>query len=84
MRLLNKPLDKEEKDFLLDMLKGDIARICASDEVEEIVVQLGFAIDRISTLAYSRIKQLKEVEKDEEDNLSLAQEKQEKVNLKSF
>lgn len=63
MKLLNKPIDKEEKDFLLDMLKGDIVRICISEDVEEIVAQLGFAIDRLSILAYSRVKQLKEEEK---------------------
>ena len=60
MRLLNKSLDREEKDFLLDMLKGNIARVCASDDIEEIVAQLGFAIDRLSIIAYSRIKEIKE------------------------
>ena len=64
MRLLNKLLDKEEKEFLLDMLQGNIARICVSDDVEEVVAQLGFAIDRLSMLAYSRIKEIKEVEKE--------------------
>ena len=71
MNLLDKPLGREEKDFLLDMLKGNIARVCVSDDVEEIVMHLGFAIDRLSMVAYSRIKELEEVEKDEEDNLSL-------------
>ena len=84
MRLLDKPMAKEDKEFLLDMLEGNIAKVCVSNDVEEIVVQLGFAIDKLSMLAYSRIKKLKEVEKDEEGNLSLTQEKQEKVNLKSF
>ena len=64
MRLLNKPLDKEEKEFLLDMLQGDIARICVSSDIEKVVAQLGFAVDRLSTLAYSRIKELKEREKE--------------------
>ena len=59
MRLLDKPLEREEKNFCLDMIKGNIARICVSDDAEEIVCHLGFAIDRLSTLAYSRIKQLK-------------------------
>lgn len=64
MRLLNKPLDREEKEFILDILKGNIARICASDDIEEVVAQLGFAVDRLSMLAYSRIKKLKEEEKE--------------------
>lgn len=64
MRLLDKLMAKEDKDFLLDLLEGDIARICVSRDIEEIVVHLGFAIDRLSMLAYSRIKELKEVEKE--------------------
>lgn len=35
-----------------------IARIAVSDNVEEVVAQLGFAIDRLSLLAYSRIKEI--------------------------
>lgn len=63
MWLLDKPLEREQKNFSLDMLKGNIARICVSDDVEEIICQLGFAVDRLSILAYSRVKELKQ-EKD--------------------
>lgn len=60
MRLLDKPLTQQEKRNTLDMLDGNIARICVSDDPEEIVRSLGFAIDRLSTIAYSRVKELKE------------------------
>ena len=60
MRLLDKPLTREQKDDRLDMLKGCIARICVSDDEEEIVRMLGFATDYLSMLAYSRMKQLKQ------------------------
>lgn len=58
MRLLDKSLTTQEKRNELDMLEGNIARIAVSDSVEEVVAQLGFAIDRLSLLAYSRIKEL--------------------------
>ena len=60
MKLLDKPLTQQEKRNMLDMLDGNIARICVSDDPEEIVRSLGFAIDRLSTIAYSRVKELKE------------------------
>ena len=41
---------------ILDALDGNISRICVSDDMEEIVKSLGFAIDRLSMLAYSRVK----------------------------
>ncbi len=59
MRLLDKPLSRQETRNCLDMLDGNIARVCVSDDAEEIVRQLGFAIDRLNILAYSRIKELK-------------------------
>ena len=58
MKLLDEPLKAHDKQDLLDMLKGNIARICVSDDPEEIVCMLGFATDRLSMLAYSRIKQI--------------------------
>ena len=58
MRLLDKSLTTREKRNELDMLEGNIARIAVSDNVEEVVAQLGFAIDRLSLLAYSRIKEI--------------------------
>lgn len=60
MRLLDKPLTRDKKDELLRMLDGNIARLCVSDDPEEIISSLGFAIDRLNTMAYSRIKELKE------------------------
>ena len=56
MRLLDKSLTTQEKRNELDMLEGNIARIAVSDNV--VVAQLGFAIDRLSLLAYSRIKEI--------------------------
>lgn len=58
MRLLDKSLTTQEKKNELDMLEGNIARIAVSDNVEKVVAQLGFAIDRLSLLAYSRIKEI--------------------------
>lgn len=58
MRLLDKSLTTQEKKNELDMLEGNIARIAVSDNVEEVVAQLGFTIDRLSLLAYSRIKEI--------------------------
>ena len=58
MRLLDKSLTTQEKKNELDMLEGNIARIAVSDFFEEVDSQLGFAIDRLSLLAYSRIKEI--------------------------
>lgn len=60
MRLLDKPLTEQEKRNVLDLLDGNIARICVSDDIEEILKSLGFATNRLSMLAYSRVKELKE------------------------
>ena len=43
---------------MLDMLEGNISRICVSDSPEEIICQLAFASERLHILAYSRIKEL--------------------------
>lgn len=58
MRLLDAPLSRDEKRVQLEMLEGNIARICVSDDPEEIVKSLGFAVDRLSMIAYSRMKEL--------------------------
>lgn len=58
MRLLDAPLNSKEKEQIIEMLKGNISRICVSDSLEEIICQLGFATDRLHLLAYSRIKSL--------------------------
>lgn len=60
MKLLDKSLSKSEKESCIDSLEGNIARICVSDDVEEIICQLGFATDRLSMLAYSRVKEVME------------------------
>lgn len=57
MNLLEKPLSQKEINSMLDMLDGNISRICCSDDAETIIRSLGFAIDRLSMIAYSRIKE---------------------------
>lgn len=59
-KLLNRPFTNDEKRQILDILQGNINRISVSNDVEEIVCQLNFAVDRLSAVAYSRIKELKE------------------------
>lgn len=65
MRLLSEPLSNREIKGLLDMLEGNISRICLSNDSEEIMSSLGFAIDRLSTIAYSRIKEINKYDEDE-------------------
>ena len=57
-RLLDRPFTNDEKRHIIDMLHGNINRISVSDNIEEIVCQLNFAVDRLSAVAYSRIKEL--------------------------
>ena len=59
-KLLNRPYTNEEKRQILDMLRGNINRISVSTDVEEIVCQLNFAVERLSAVAYSRIKEIRE------------------------
>lgn len=59
-KLLGRPFTTDEKREILDMLQGNVNRISVSNDIEEIVCQLNFAVDRLSALAYSRIKELKE------------------------
>lgn len=58
MRLLDEPLETAEISNEVESIKGNINRICVSNNPEEIVSSLGFAIDRLSMLAYSRLKEL--------------------------
>ena len=58
-KLLDRPFTSDEKREILNMLQGNINRISVSDDIEEILCQLNFAVDRISSVAYSRIKELK-------------------------
>lgn len=60
MRLLDKPLSGQEIRVQLDMLNGNKSRILVSNDPVEIMSNLGFAIDRLSMIAYSRIKELNE------------------------
>lgn len=59
-KLLNRPYTNEEKMQILDMLRGNINRISVSTDAEEIVCQLNFAVDRLSTVTYSRIKEIRD------------------------
>jgi len=58
LRLLDEPWSPLEIRSQLDSLNGNISRICVSDSAEEIISSLGFATDRLSMLAYSRIKEI--------------------------
>lgn len=57
-KLLDRPFTNDEKRHILDMLHGNINRISVSDDIEEIVCQLNFAVDGLTAVAYSRIKEL--------------------------
>lgn len=61
-KLLDRPFTTNEKREILDMLRGNISRISVSNDIEEIMCQLNFAVDRLSAVAYSRIKELTERE----------------------
>ena len=58
MKLLKEPISRIEKDNILRCIDGNICRICVSDDIEEVIAMLGFAIDRLSILAYSRVIEL--------------------------
>ena len=49
-----------------ELLNGNIVRIFLSDDVEEIVSQLGFATERLSMLAYSRVIELQQGDRSDE------------------
>lgn len=56
MVLLDNPLSRKEISSLLEQVQGNISRICVSSSSEEILCNLGFAVDRLSLIAYSRVK----------------------------
>lgn len=58
MHLMDKSLSSKEERNELSMLEGNIARIMVSNDIKEIISSLGFASDRLHTLAYSRINSL--------------------------
>lgn len=68
MRLLNKPLTRKERQNELDMINGNIARVSVSNNPVEIVAQLGFAIDRLNLVAYSRVIELTQQLQDMQNN----------------
>lgn len=72
-KLLDRPFTNDEKMEILNMLQGNINRISVSDDIEEILCQLNFAVDRISSVAYSRIKELKGDGDGENNNKSQGQ-----------
>ena len=55
-KLLNRPYANEEKRQILDMLRGNINRISVSTDVEEIVCQLNFAVERLRGLRRSEME----------------------------
>lgn len=52
----------DHKDFIneVDMLKGNIARVCASDDADEISVNVDYAIKRLLDIKIYRLNQMKE------------------------
>lgn len=64
-KLLDKPLERDEKIQILDSIEGNICRISVSNDIVEIAAQLNFAVDRLSMLAYSRIMELSDAKKGE-------------------
>ena len=60
MKFLYEPLSYKELHNELDLLDGNIARITVSKNPEEVIRSLGFAIDRLSMIAYSRFIELKD------------------------
>ena len=58
--IIKQTIYERRKRQILDMLRGNINRISVSTDVEEIVCQLNFAVDRLSAVAYSRIKEIRD------------------------
>lgn len=80
-KLLNRPYTNEEKRQILDMLRGNINRISVSTDVEEIVCQLNFAVERLSAVAYSRIKEIREGDQRRRSEMERLTSRDEKGNL---
>lgn len=62
-RLLDEPLTRKQIEIMRDSIDGELNRICVSGDTEEIARMVMFATDNICTLAYSRIKELNELQK---------------------
>ena len=80
MRILDKPLSDIEFTNELNMFKGNEYRMFVTDNVVELIQQLGFAVDRLNLLAYSRYLLLKEREADERVLQTDSQEKCPEIN----
>ncbi len=59
-KILDVPYTEQEKLDIIDSIDGDIARISVSNDMKEILCHLNFAIDRLTSVAYSRIVELTE------------------------
>lgn len=59
-KILDVPYTSQEKMAILKSIDGDIARISISDDMQEILCHLNFAVDRLTSVAYSRIVEIME------------------------
>lgn len=59
-KILDVPYTEREKMAIFESIDGDIARISVSDDMQEILCHLNFAVDRLISVAYSRIVELTE------------------------
>lgn len=50
MTLSEERMTEQQKRNELDMLNGNICRICITDDLQELLNQFGFAVDRIQRL----------------------------------
>ncbi len=60
MRLLDKPVDKNEKNEMLTKLHKHIHTVFYSEDIDEILTALAEASDIMSLLAYSRTIKLEQ------------------------
>ena len=51
---LNKELTNWEVNDIIRTIHGELCRVCVSDDKEEIVTMLGFAMQNVSRLAQNR------------------------------
>ena len=59
-KILDVPYTSQEKMDILKSIDGNIARISVSDDMQEILCHLNFAVDRLTSVAYSRMVELTE------------------------
>lgn len=57
-KILDKPFTSDEKRQMLDTIEGNICRISVSDDIEEVIRNLNFAVDKLTAVAYSRVIEL--------------------------